>query len=326
MELELRHLKAIRAIAETGSLNKAAGLLGVAQPALSTQLKRIERALGGALFLRDRSGARPTPLGELVLERAQVVLPAVQELQDEAIRFARAMGSVRRLRVGGTHGPLLGGLVDKLTTAYPDVSVGLHTAWSVTEISSLAAVGRVDIALIGVCGQSPPPEGDRLLWQPVGTDPVFVMLAEGHPRAAERELELAQLAGERWVSAPGDGCFGDCFVAACSRAGFSPASFYETDVAACVHLVQVGTAVGLCRATLPPTPGVVVRPLAGAPLSWRHLLGRRPDSPPEPVASDILGHARGVYGEAVRRSAGFPAWLAEHPEFGTASWPGPATS
>lgn len=319
MELELRHLKAIRAIAETGSLNKAAGVLGVAQPALSTQLKRIERALGGALFLRDRTGARPTPLGEMVLERALMVLPAVQEIQAEAVRFARAVDRMRRLRVGGTHGPLLGGLVDKLSTAYPDVSVGLHTTWSVAEISAMAAAGRIDVALIGVCGQSAPPEEERLHWQLLGTDPVFVMLTESHPRAAQPEVELGQLAGERWVGVPGDGCFGDCFVATCSRAGFSPTTFYEADVAACVHLVQVGNAVGLCRATFPATPGVVVRPLVGAPLSWRHLLGRRPDTLPEPVAADVLGHARAVYGEAVRRSAGFMRWLPENPGFGLAS-------
>ncbi|MDT0268974.1 LysR family transcriptional regulator [Streptomyces sp. DSM 44915] len=318
MELELRHLRVIRTIAETGSLNKAAGRLGVAQPALSTQLKRIERALGGPLFHRDRTGARPTPLGELVLERASMLLPAVRDLQDSARRFAHAPGQLRRIRVGGTHGPLLGGLVGRLAAAYPDLQVGLHTSWSEAEISALATAGRVDVALLGVCGQSPPPGGDALRWHPVGTDPVFVMLADSHPLAGQPELELSQLAEERWVSAPGDGCFGDCFAAACARAGFAPATFYETDSAACAHLVQLGSAVGLCRATLPPTPGVAVRPLAGVPLRWRHLLGSRPDAPPGPT-DELLGHARAVYQETVRRSAALPGWLAHHPGFGMAS-------
>jgi DNA-binding transcriptional LysR family regulator len=67
MNLELRHLRVVCAIAETGSLTKAAAQLGLAQPALTAQLQRIERALGGPLFERDRRGARPTALGELVL-------------------------------------------------------------------------------------------------------------------------------------------------------------------------------------------------------------------------------------------------------------------
>lgn len=72
MELELRHLKTIRAIAEAGSLTRAATVLGLAQPALSAQLRRIERALGGALFERGRHGVRTTALGELVLRRRPV--------------------------------------------------------------------------------------------------------------------------------------------------------------------------------------------------------------------------------------------------------------
>jgi DNA-binding transcriptional LysR family regulator len=50
MNLELRHLKVVCAIAETGSVTKAASTLGLAQPALTAQLQRIERTLGGPLF------------------------------------------------------------------------------------------------------------------------------------------------------------------------------------------------------------------------------------------------------------------------------------
>lgn len=120
MELELRHLKTVRAIADAGSLTRAATALGLAQPALSAQLKRIERALGGALFVRGRHGVRATALGELVLERSRIVLPAVTELQQEAARFARAPRTAERLRIGGTHGPLLGALLDRLAGVAPD--------------------------------------------------------------------------------------------------------------------------------------------------------------------------------------------------------------
>lgn len=71
MDLELRHLRVVCAIADAGSVTKAASQLGLAQPALTAQPQRIERALGGPLFERDRRGARATPLGELVLARAR---------------------------------------------------------------------------------------------------------------------------------------------------------------------------------------------------------------------------------------------------------------
>ncbi|MFD3700651.1 LysR family transcriptional regulator [Streptomyces sp. NPDC058646] len=304
MDLELRHLKIIRAVADAGSLTRAATALGLAQPALSAQLKRIERGLGAALFVRGREGVRATALGELVLDRARVVLPAVCELQEEAQRFARQGAAGYRL--GGTHGPLLGGLVDRLAGEEPGVPVTTYTSWSETEIAGSVAAGRLDFALVGVCGESPPPEPGRLAWMEVARDPVHVMLAEGHPLALapRREVELAELAAEAWADVPGDGCFGDCFAAACVRAGFTPACVYEADTASCVHLVQVGRAVGLCRATFPVTPGVVTLPLAGAPLVWRHLLGWHPAARAASRAPAVLDRARAAHAEALARSAG----------------------
>ncbi|MEV6679375.1 LysR family transcriptional regulator [Streptomyces erythrochromogenes] len=304
MDLELRHLKIVRAVADAGSLTRAATALGLAQPALSTQLKRIERALGGTLFVRGREGVRPTALGALVLERARVLLPAVCELQEEAQRFARQ--GAQGYRLGGTHGPLLGGLVDRLAREEPGVPVTTYTSWSEKEVAGSVADGRLDFALVGVCGESAPPEPGRLAWMEIARDPVHVMLADDHPLAlaARDEVELAELAAEAWTDVPGDGCFGDCFAAACVRAGFAPACVYETDTASCVHLVQVGRAVGLCRATFPATPGVVTRPLAGTPLVWRHVLGWHPAARVAARAAGVLSHARAAHAEALARAGG----------------------
>ncbi|MFF1646631.1 LysR substrate-binding domain-containing protein [Streptomyces sp. NPDC058240] len=293
-------------MADTGSPTKAAATLGLAQPALSAQLRRIDKALGGPLFDRDHTGARPTLLGGLVLERARVVLPAVSEFQEEAVRFANARGTMERFRLGGTHGPLLGGLVDRLVTAYPTAPVSTYTSWSGSEIAAQLVDGRLDFALIGACGESPPPANDRLTWQVIGVDPVFVMLPDSHPHAGGQELALAALADECWANVPGDGCFADCFFGACARAGFSPVSVYGTDTASVVHLVQVGRAVGLCRATFPPAPGLVTRPIVGSPLSWRHLLGRHPRSAAADAAvGAVSGHTRTAYAEAVKRSESY---------------------
>ncbi|MEU6209031.1 LysR family transcriptional regulator [Streptomyces sp. NPDC047023] len=302
MDLELRHLKIVRAVADAGSLTRAATVLGLAQPALSTQLKRVERVLGGMLFVRGREGVRPTALGELVLERARVLLPAVCELQEDAVRLARQ--GAQGYRLGATHGPLLGGLVDRIAQDEPDVPVTTYTSWSEKEVAGSVADGRLDFALVGVCGESAPPEPGRLAWMEVARDPVHVMLAEGHPLALAppREVELAELAAEAWADVPGDGCFGDCFAAACVRAGFTPASVYEADTASCVHLVQVGRAVGLCRATFPATPGVVTRPLAGTPLLWRHLLGWHPAARAAARAPEVLERARAAHSEALARA------------------------
>ncbi|MFI1839189.1 LysR family transcriptional regulator [Streptomyces olivaceoviridis] len=314
MELELRHLRTLRTIAEAGSLTRAATVLGLAQPALSAQLRRIERTLGGALFERGRNGVRATALGELVLERTRVVLPAVSELQQEAAEFARGRRQGERLRLGGTHGPLLGALVDRLADAAPGTSLTTRASWSERELAGLLAEGRLDFALAGTCGSAPPPDGTHLVWEEIAVDPVFVMLADTHPLARGREIDLAALADEAWACVPGDGCFGDCFTAACARAGFTPRRMYETDTASCVHLVQVGRAVGLCRATFPSTPGLTTRPLAGTPLVWRHLLGWCPAGQRPGTAATVLALSRKAHEDAAARSDGYTRWLDQRGE------------
>src|SRR3954464_59138 len=159
MNLELRHLKVVCAIAETGSVTKAASLLGLAQPALTAQLQRIERTLGGPLFERDRRGARPRARGELVLARARVLTPAMKGLQDEAARLAGAGSddTMSRYRIGASGGPLIGGMGHRPSTTQPDAQIPPHASYYVDELANLTLTGKLDFVQIGVCGDASPP-------------------------------------------------------------------------------------------------------------------------------------------------------------------------
>ena len=316
MDIELRHFRVICAIAESGSVTKAAALLGLAQPALTAKLQRIERAIGGPLFERDRRGARPTALGELVLARARLLLPAVQSLQADAHRLARGDTAMSRYRIGATNGPIVGGLVHRLAAAHPEAAVSTHTTWSAVELGALLRDGSVDYALVGVCGDATPAGGDDLAWRTVCVDAVCVLMAEDHPLAGGPEVELADLADEQWADAPGDGCFNECFAAACARAGFTPRHIFETDTSGCVDLVEAGRAVALCKPTLRKVAGVVAVPIAGAPLRWRHLLGWHPEGAAAGAVDEVLAHAVATYAEVVDRSPAYAGWLRDHPGFG----------
>ncbi|WP_433270268.1 LysR family transcriptional regulator [Micromonospora vinacea] len=316
MNLELRHLRVVCAIAETGSVTKAASALGLAQPALTAQLQRIERTLGGPLFDRDRRGARPTALGELVLARARVLLPAMKGLQDEAARLAGAGDTPPCYRFGGVNSPILGRLVHRLAVEQPPAQITTYASWSVDELAQLVAGGRLDFALAGVCGDASPSAGFGLSWQEVAVDPVLVLLPETHPLAAQDEVRLGDLRHEQWVAAPGDGCFADCFAAACARAGFTPRKVYETDIRGCVDLVEAGVAVALCQATFRPVSGLVTRQLAGTPLRWRLLLGWHPDSPAAQGAELVLETAKAAYVDSLVPHPAYLAWLPRNPGFG----------
>src|SRR3954447_6808976 len=148
VELELRHLRMVLATADAGSVTKAAAVLGLVQPALTTQLQRIERILGGALFIRDRRGVLPTPLGDLVLARARVLIPAITGLHDEATELITA-GGPARYRVGATNGPIGAGLVRRLNDAHPGGPVSIHSTWSGNEVAQSVLEGRLDYAVVG---------------------------------------------------------------------------------------------------------------------------------------------------------------------------------
>ncbi|HEX5596965.1 MAG TPA: LysR family transcriptional regulator [Micromonosporaceae bacterium] len=316
MDLELRHLRTVRAIAETGSVTKAASLLGLAQPGLTAQLQRIERTLGGALFERDRRGARPTALGELVLARARVLLPAMKGLQDEASRLTNSGSEMNCYRIGGVNSPVLGGLVYRLASDQPNAQISTYASWSSEELAQLVVAGRLDYVLCGVCGDAAPATDSPLVWRTVSVDPVFLLLSEAHPLADREEVDLSGLAGEQWVAAPGDGCFGDCFAVACARAGFTPRGIYETDVRGSMDLVSAGGAVGLCQATFRPVPGLVTRPITGTPLRWRLLLGWHPDALAAITAERVFDHAVATYEAVVEQTPHYRAWLERHPGLG----------
>ncbi|GIE87761.1 LysR family transcriptional regulator [Actinoplanes regularis] len=317
MNLELRHLKVVCAIAETGSVTKAASQLGLAQPALTAQLQRIERTLGGPLFDRDRRGARPTALGELVLSRARVLLPAMKGLQDEAARLA-ASGTSRmsRYRIGAIGGPVFAHLLHRLSAAQPESAISTYASYSVDELATMALNGKLDFVQVGVCGDALPSADFGLVWDTIAVDAVCVLMTEDHPQAKGTEVDLAELATEQWAAAPGDGCFETCFAASCARAGFTPRRVLETDVRACIDMVELGVAIGLCQPTFRPPAGLTTRPLKGAPLRWRLILGWHPESPAARYAPKVTELARDAYHDVIARNEGYVTWTRDHPTLG----------
>ena len=318
MNLELRHLRVVCAIAETGSVTKAASLLGLAQPALTAQLQRIERTLGGPLFERDRRGARPTALGELVLARARVLLPAMKGLQDEAARLAGngTTAGMSRYRIGSIGGPIIGGLVNRLSEDQPHAQISTHASYHVDELAAGVVGGKLDVAQIGVCGDSLPSAEYGLAWRTIAVDGVCVLVTQDHPAATLTEVDLADLADETWVAGTGDGCFGDCFATACARSGFTPRRMLETDIRGCVDLVESGSAIAICQPTFRPPAGLVHLPLAGAPLRWRQVLGWHPDGPVAPIASRLVGMATSAYQDAIASNPAYVQWMSRHPHLG----------
>lgn len=313
MQLELRHLQAVCQIAETGSLGGAARVLGVSQPALSAQLRRIERVTGGELFVRGRLGVEPTPLGQFVLAKARRVLSEMDALGSEA----RARTADATLRLGCILLVLIDGLIARqdLVLAGREITVDLED--SVTALVRMLGAGRYDVIVYGEVNdhEVPLPAGvaARTL---VPKEPFCIRMSARHPLARLEALDLADLADEQWMTLVEDDDGGpEALVEACAKAGFVPALRYRiTDRMMQYDLISAGRAVSLSQPTAPAVPGTVMRPLIGAPITGRIRLAWNRSTVSAHQADLFYRSAVYAYLANVDNNPFHRAWWDEHPE------------
>ncbi|MFF3290748.1 LysR family transcriptional regulator [Streptomyces sp. NPDC003023] len=310
MELEVRHLRALCAIADTGSLHKAARHLGVSQPSLTTQLRRIENYLGAALFSRERTGCRPTPLGRSVLSRARPLVAEMGALVVET-RAAAAGDGGPLLRIGSTASRALAGWLRLLRKRLPGTDISLHMDVSANALLRMVAAGQLDVAFVHEVEGCPllVPEGlfARVL---VDREPQFVSMALDHPAAAASVVELADLAHDRWMVDPTVDGEWDGLRRVLSAAGIDPPVLHG-DYHTAASLIAVGEVVAPCQPTSAPREDMAVRPLRGDPLAVRLLLFSRAGPSAEPYES-VYADLTTAYREAALRSAAYRQWLLRH--------------
>lgn len=321
MELEFRHLRIVIVVADEGSITKAAAALGLSQPSLTSQLQRIERAMGAPLFERVRTGVVPTSFGRSVLAKARSVVNEMADLRGDVATAAPAPNQQVELRIGGIPGSLLALLVPRLVALQaeaagpeaPPLKVSVHTDPSVAALLAKVRAGRVHAAIlwegIGFEGSG----GDGVRREViVPVEPQFVALAEGHPLAARATVELSALAEENWVVDPQEDHGGIAALRwACRKAGFDPRITHEAgDAVSAREFVTSGQCVSLAQPTSNEGMGLVVRPLAGDPIVGRVELAWKDPCPVDPEM--MRGAVAATYAGLIDRNPSYTKWWAEH--------------
>ena len=193
MPLEFRNLRYFVAVAEELHFSRAAERLYIAQPALSEQIRRLERDLGVDLLRRTTRKVELTPAGEEFLVRARRILAEADAAMGEAERAAR--GEVGRLRVS-TFGTAGIEEVPRIMRAFgeerPNVALDL-VPFAMEDHSGGLLGGRTDVAFVWR-----PFADDGLAFEPIAEDPRVAVLAEGHRLAGRKRLRMADLAEEVW--------------------------------------------------------------------------------------------------------------------------------
>ena len=191
--VELRHLVALRTVAEEGSLAGAARKLGYSQPAVSQQLATLERLVGARLVER-RPGAREvqvTAAGRRVLVHGEAMLARAQAADAELRGLERGtVGSLRLGTIPSVGARVVPALLRRFEQSWPEVTVEL-----VESADDRRLLAQVEAAELDFAFASAPVEGTTLESRQLLEDPYVLFVAADSPlAAARRKIGLARLA------------------------------------------------------------------------------------------------------------------------------------
>ena len=276
MTAELRHLRALVAIADEGNVTRAAARLHITQPALSRTLAQLETHLGVRLVERSTHHLELTPAGRQFHDRARAALAAV----DEALDPARA--ATWPLRLGHAWsglGPYTTALLRAWREARPEVPLELLR---IDDRTAGLTQGKVDAAVVRERVTLPGVHTTRLF-----TETRMAAVPADSPLAARSTLALADLA-DRPIAV--NTVSGITTVALWPDRARPPVTVEVANTDDWLAAIAAGRAVGVttsATAGMHLHPAVAYRPLVGAPDVDVYLAWREP--PTHPAVTELPG-------------------------------------
>src|SRR5688572_2789472 len=195
LQLDLRHLRLVAAVAESGGQTRAARKLNLTQSALSHQLREIETRIGAPLFIRASRGMVLTAVGERILASARRVLHEVETLERDLATEAATGGAgvVRLATECYTCYHWLPGVVTAFRQEWPRVEVRIIAEATADPVRALLD-GALDLAIVA---------GDvderRLGCTSLFEDEQVVVVAPDHPLASRAFVAPHDLQNEHLI-------------------------------------------------------------------------------------------------------------------------------
>jgi DNA-binding transcriptional LysR family regulator len=241
--MELRHLRSMLVLAEELHFGRAAGRLGIAQPALSRQIQQLETELQTPLFKRSPRAVSLTDAGR---EFVESVGPPIRQLEDaaaNATNFARAKRG--KLRLGSSSNlssEFIPELLQRLHRESPLVRIDVRELSVAEQIRTLHAA-EIDIGLATL-----PINDPSLIVRRVLSEPLVLMVPAESEFASRTSVRFGELTKERFIMCPRyrHTGFHEVIVELAAKAGFRPRIASEVDAkTASVALVERGLGVAL---------------------------------------------------------------------------------
>lgn len=267
--LEVRHLRTLAALRDTGSLVRAAQMLNLTQSALSHQIKLLEEHYGTPLFERKSVPPQFSGTGLRLLQLADTALPLLEEAERDVARLARSDAGQLRIAVEcHTCFDWLMPSMDAFRHGWPEVELDIVSGFHPDPIALLLQ-DRAEVAIVAE------PDPDEVVdYHPLFSFEIVALLANDHALAAKAYLQASDFADQTLISYPVPDEMLDIIRQVLQPAGVVPANRRTTELTiAMLQLVASGRGV----ATLPrwAVQGYLDRGYVSArPLGPKGLTGR----------------------------------------------------
>jgi DNA-binding transcriptional LysR family regulator len=234
--LRLRDLHVLFAVVQSGSMARAAGTLGITQPAVSAAIADLEHVLGVRLLDRSTKGVQPTLYCSTLLKRGRAAFDELR-LGINEIEFLAdpTAGEVRLACTESIVAGMLVPVIDQLSRQYPRVS--LHVSYADTTTLDYPQLHERSVDLVLARLVRPPSRGDfteHLNAEVLFNDRFCLAVGLTNKWARRRKIELAELANEPWISPPFDSLGGSSLAKAFRMRGLEPPKLTVTTFS--VHL------------------------------------------------------------------------------------------
>ncbi|MEU7134356.1 LysR family transcriptional regulator [Streptomyces sp. NPDC046261] len=309
MNVELRHARIVTVIDRVGSISKAAAELHLPQSSLTAQLRRIEKAVGGDLFIRSHSGVVPTALGERLLpmlaelvHHADMVIAEAAAYASDVFRFGNAEWTPPSLH-------------SALQSALPVAEVQTETLSPCAAVEAVRR-GVLNAALVPSMALVAPADVPELALSStvIVREPIWLALAPGHPLLARDWVDTTHLATLNWVCYTRDHWFHPI-----EKHLF--AKFDQTDPEVLHYVDGHHEAMNWVRdaaAAALTTPTGATREVSLVPISGTEstemLLVWRSDAVSRENQRRLVRAVRRYYCEYARTIARYWAWIVAHPQ------------
>ena len=242
--IDLRRLRALRELANRGTIAAAADALYLTPSAVSQQLAALEQQVGQPLLIPNGRTVRLTPAAEAVLGHADAVFSELERM--DATLAALAGGERGRVRIGSFATGIVGLVVPAvgLVRERRRRSSCRYRSTRAPKVFHVLARGELDLGLSIESDTAPRHDDERFTRIPLMRDVLDVALPLDHPLANKSAVPLAALASEPFVAPPRGWSCEDVIRVGCAAAGFSPVvARRSADWTAVMALVGAGLGV-----------------------------------------------------------------------------------